>query len=199
MAIDKRHELLWAGVEKHVRANEQGVDPLLHEARNRPLDIAFDNSSCDNQFSPERVRRRLHLSPDFLSIGIGRVLKHPDDGGPRDGFVQDLELLWRQRTSEEGHARKVAARTRQAGYEAEADRVSAYFENDWNRRGRLFRRARRSVADAGDHGHPAANKVGRQRRQSLVLILRPAVFKRDVLAFDVAGLCQSAPDRIDAV
>ena len=102
-----------AGVEKHVRANEQGVDPLLHEARNRPLDIAFDNSSCDNQFSPERVRRRLHLSPDFLSIGIGRVLKHPDDGGPRDRFVQDLELLWRQRTSEEGHARKVDARTRQ--------------------------------------------------------------------------------------
>ena len=38
-----------------------------------------------------------------------------------------------------------------------------------------------------DHGHLAADQIGRQRRQPVVLALRPAIFDRDVAALDVAG------------
>ena len=38
-----------------------------------------------------------------------------------------------------------------------------------------------------DHGDPSANQIGRQLRQSIELILGPAVFDRHVLALDIAG------------
>ena len=47
------------------------------------------------------------------------------------------------------------------------------------------------LAGRGDHGDLAANQFGRQRRQSIHLILGPAVFDRYVLALDVAALLQA--------
>jgi len=44
-------------------------------------------------------------------------------------------------------------------------------------------------------GDPAANEVGRQRRQPIHLILGPAVFNRDVLALDIAGVLQALAER----
>ena len=44
---------------------------------------------------------------------------------------------------------------------------------------------------ADDHGHLPANQVGRQRRQTVGLILRPAIFDRDVLALDIACFLQA--------
>ena len=46
-----------------------------------------------------------------------------------------------------------------------------------------------------DHGHLTADQIGRQRRQSIVLALGPAVFDRDVLALDIAGFVQALPER----
>ena len=46
--------------------------------------------------------------------------------------------------------------------------------------------AAQPVAD--DHGHPPADQFGRQRRQPIVLIVRPAVFDRDVPALDDSRL-----------
>ena len=43
----------------------------------------------------------------------------------------------------------------------------------------------------GDHGDLPANQFGRQRRQPIDLTLRPAVFDRDVLALDIAGVLQA--------
>jgi hypothetical protein len=42
-----------------------------------------------------------------------------------------------------------------------------------------------------DHGDPSANQLGRQRRQPVKLILRPAVLDRHVLALDIAGVFQA--------
>ena len=42
-----------------------------------------------------------------------------------------------------------------------------------------------------DHGHLAADQIGRHRRQPIVLTFRPAVFDRDVVALDIAGLVQT--------
>ena len=46
-------------------------------------------------------------------------------------------------------------------------------------------------AGRGDHGDLPANQIGRQRRQSIELILGPAVYDRHVLALDIAGLLQA--------
>ena len=47
------------------------------------------------------------------------------------------------------------------------------------------------LAERGDHGDPSANEVSRQLRQPIELILRPAVFDRDVLALDIAGVFEA--------
>ena len=52
-------------------------------------------------------------------------------------------------------------------------------------------------ADRGDHGDLPANQFGRQRRQPIDLILRPAVFDRHILALDIAG-SPSGPGEIRA-
>ena len=76
------------------------------------------------------------------------------------------------------------------------DRVAADREDDRNRRGRrLCRQCRRSTADGDDHAHLTADQIGRQRRQSIVLALRPAIFDRHILALDIAGFFQALAER----
>jgi hypothetical protein len=41
----------------------------------------------------------------------------------------------------------------------------------------------------------SANEISRQRRQTIVLIPRIAIFERDVLALDVAGFAQPLLNR----
>ena len=50
---------------------------------------------------------------------------------------------------------------------------------------------RRSELRRDDHGDLSANQFGRQRRQSIDLILGPAVFDRYVLALDIAGVLEA--------
>ena len=58
-----------------------------------------------------------------------------------------------------------------------------------------FAARRRREARRGDHGDLTADQIGRQRRQPVVLTLRPAVFDRDVLALDEAGFLQALAER----
>jgi hypothetical protein len=46
-----------------------------------------------------------------------------------------------------------------------------------------------------NHGHLTMNQFGREHGQSIVLALRPAVFDRDVLAFDEACFLQALSER----
>src|SRR5262245_44836293 len=43
--------------------------------------------------------------------------------------------------------------------------------------------------------HPTTYQFGRERRQQVILPVRPAVFDRYVLAIDVTDLLQSVPER----
>src|SRR5262249_47875775 len=63
------------------------------------------------------------------------------------------------------------------------------------RRRRLCCNRRRAVCH--DHGHLAANQIGGQYRQSIVVTLGPAVFDDDVLVFDGAGLRQALAEGCD--
>jgi hypothetical protein len=65
------------------------------------------------------------------------------------------------------------------------DRLFEGEEDDGDRRGG---RHRRRVADGGDYGDRSANQFGCQRRHSIELILRPAIYDRYVLAIDIAAV-----------
>jgi hypothetical protein len=107
--------------------------------------------------------------------------------------VQQFKSLCDHFGREEAYARKVATRAFEAPDKAEIDRVATGHKNDWDRFGRCFGRKRgRCGPRCGDHGHRAANQVGGQPRQAIVLTLGPAVFDRYVSALDVACFGQAS-------
>jgi hypothetical protein len=83
----------------------------------------------------------------------------------------------------------------EAGDKTQCDRVTAGVKYDRYRRGRCLRRHRCGAADGYDHGYAAADQIGRERRQPINLIFRPAVFDRHVLALDIAGFLQALEKR----
>src|SRR5262249_41171431 len=55
------------------------------------------------------------------------------------------------------------------------------------------------VRQCHDDRHLTADQVGRQFRQSIVVITRPTIFERDVAALDKAGFVEGLAERIDKV
>ena len=73
----------------------------------------------------------------------------------------------------DAHASEVAARSVEAGNKPTLDRIEPAEKNDRNRRGcRLGYLSRGPIR--GNHGHLPTNKVGGQRRQSIVLDCPPS-------------------------
>ena len=71
-------------------------------------------------------------------------------------------------------------------------RVGTGLEHNWNRCGRRFGCQCDCRAAAGcDHRDRAADQLGGERRQSVQLIFCPAIFDRDISAFDIAGVGQT--------
>ena len=101
------------------------------------------------------------------------------------------ELLGRQIDPEKAHPGDVPARPVEARHDACPDWVPAIDEDDGNGRRRRLGRKCRGVGVGNDHRDPAANQIGRQRGQSIILFLRPAVFDHHVPALDVAGFVQA--------
>ena len=110
--------------------------------------------------------------------------------------MQQLQLLRRELSSVEGRTRDIAARPVEAGDEAELHRIAGGREDDWNRRGcRLGGQRRDGAAARVNDRHLAANQIGRQRRQAIILTLRPAVFDADIAVLDIAGVVQALAER----
>jgi hypothetical protein len=55
----------------------------------------------------------------------------------------------------------------------------------------LWRRAREGCRLPGEDGNLAANQIGYQRRQPIIVTVRPAVFDCHILCLDIAGFIQS--------
>ena len=120
------------------------------------------------------------------AAGIGRVDEHGHDGRRGDQLVQQFQSLRRYLHVQLGHARDVGRRSVQAGDEADLHGIApvvktmgivvvaafaARPQEYWSRRSRP----------------PCDEPVGRQRRQSIILAFRPAIFDRHVPALDIAG------------
>jgi hypothetical protein len=74
--------------------------------------------------------------------------------------------------------------------------IAADTEHDWDGGGRSLRRKSRRRAGCDDHGHSKLDEVNRQRRQSISLVSRPAIFNHNVAAFNVAGFVQAPPETV---
>jgi hypothetical protein len=72
-------------------------------------------------------------------------------------------------------------------------------EDDRNRAGRRLGRERAGGRGRREHAYPALNEIGEQRRQPVVLPLRPAKLDRDIAALDVAGIAQALAESVDQV
>ena len=166
--------------------------PVARNGREGGVDLAFGAGVRDMKLQPERARRLLHLLDFGRRSGIVRVDQTGDRGRLRHQLAQQSQPLRDQLRGQSGDAGDVAARPVEAGDEAELDRIAAGLEHDRNRRGRrLGREAGSGAAGGGDHGNRPADQFGGQRRQPIVLALRPAVFDRDVLALGIAGFAQA--------
>jgi hypothetical protein len=145
----------------------------------------------DNDLLPEHARRRKRVVQHLLAHHSSYIGKIADGCRSGDHLAQKLEPLCGQLSSEEGHSGDVAARPVEAGDQAQPHRIGAEHEDDWYRRGGGLCRERWSGAAAcDDQGHLTASQIGRQFRQPIGLIVRPAIFDRHILALDVAGLFQ---------
>ena len=105
-------------------------------------------------------------------------------------LVQQLQPLCSQVVREKDHGRDVAARMVEVGDEAGFDRIAPGQDHHRDRRGRCVNRKRRSAV-GDDHSHLPTNQITCQSRQPISLIVGPAVFDHDVLAFGVACFLQA--------
>src|SRR5207248_4157762 len=86
-----------------------------------------------------------HRSNRVPQTGCGRTRDIPparEEGGRGRGRTGGRWLAW---------GGEIAARPREAGNQAQFDRVGADGKYNWDRRGRAFRRERHSVAERGAH------------------------------------------------
>jgi hypothetical protein len=80
----------------------------------------------------------------------------------------------------------VAARSRQAGDQAGADRVSSRREHNRNDRRRLLGSQDHASARRDNNNNPALDELGRNLSGALAATLRPAILDRDSTTLDPA-------------
>src|SRR5262245_34229886 len=106
--------------------------------------------------------------------------------------MQQLQPLRRDLIAQGSNAGQIAAGPAQAGNQPKCDRIGPGHKYDRNGCRRRLRRSRaRNAAERRNDVDLPASPFGGQPRQSIVVALRPPIFNRQVLAFDIAGLAQA--------
>ena len=131
---------------------------------------------------------------------IGGIDEGGNAGHAGDQLAQELQPLRHQFADDEIDAGEVTSGSREAGHQSEPDGVLGHGEHDWNGRGRrLDGDGWSGSAMRDDDRDLPANKIGRQPRQPVELVLGPAVFDRDVLAFDIPCVLQALAKSAQAI
>ena len=140
------------------------------------------------ELEPEGTSRCLQLlRVDFGKSGVGWVDEQSHDARRGDQLVQQLQPFWRYLHVRLGHACGIAARPIKAADEVELHRIADGGEDNGNRSVRRLCRERRRSASRGNHGHLTMNQIRHHRRQPITSTLRPAVFDRNVPAFNITN------------
>src|SRR5262249_2294251 len=107
-------------------------------------------------------------------------------------LTQQLQPLRRQINCEKSDAGEVAARPGEARDQTAPGRIVPDRKDDGDCRGRrLGRECTQRASACDDHGDVAADQFARQRRQPVQFVVSPAVFDREVLALDIAGVLEA--------
>ncbi len=146
----------------------------------RGFDLALGAGFQDRELHPLHARCVLHVSRDPLHLQIARAYQQSDHAGLRHQLGQQLQSLEGQLGEHEADARARAARPGETGDEAGRNRVGADDEDNRDRRGCALRRERRLVAGRDDQINLAADEVGGQFGQPIIVTLRPTIFDRQV-------------------
>ena len=178
--------------EKGVGADEKRVGPLAHKRREGHIDLAAGAGVEDLDLQPHGASSRLHVSQRGLRsralagltstatrVAAGTSSRRSSSRFATNSAVKKLMPV----RLPPGRAR-LATRPSLTGSSATPKTMGIVV---------VAALAANAAATSarGDHGNPSANQFGRQRRQPIELILGPAVFDRDVLALDIAGVFEA--------
>ena len=106
--------------------------------------------------------------------------------------MQQLKPLWSELGADQGDPGGIPARPIETGDMTHSDGIGRGSEDDRNDLGGRDRRPGGDVAAAGqDDRDLAADEIGRQCRQPIVLTLGPAIFDGQVAALDEARVAQA--------
>ncbi len=187
----RRNHLRAPEIEERVCGHDQRVDLLLDQLVEGGFERMVGSRILENDPASQLVGRRLQLHRVGVDARAARIDQHADHAGARLDLQQQFHSLDVELRRQPGHACGVAARPVEAGDQAAFHRVCDGGENDRDGVGGFFRGKRRYRTSGGnDHPDIIADQLSGKRGKPVVAIVRCAIFDRDGLAFDVAGLGQ---------
>ena len=167
----------------------------LDEGREGGVDLAFGAGLQKIELHPLRARRFLHVSIMRSACGLfgftSRAITpacgtSSDSSSSRLGISSAVSMLTPVRLPP-GRAR-LATRPAPTGSPPPMKTIGIVEVA-------LFAASAAAVPPCHDHVDLAADEVGGQCGQPIIVALRPAVFDRHVLSLDVAGFAQSLAER----
>jgi hypothetical protein len=172
----ERHDLIASADEIGVGADQDRRDLPLRKHHERRIDLALVARIHNVDLLPQRPRCGMHV----VQLGGNRwsvwVDEHADQRRGGDQFMQQCQPFAPHLADEDADSGGVAAGPVEAGDEAKLHRVFGADENDWDDRGCCLCRKRRALtAGGGNHRNADFSKIDRQRRQSIVMTLGPAL------------------------
>ena len=192
IAFGQGNDLFAAVVKHHIGGYDEPACARLDQSRKGRVDLSFACSLEDVQRQPNPTGRLLDLRYLRLGSRPGRIDENRDGFCRGSQLAQDSHPLCRKLGADVCDARDIAARMVEALNQAQLHGVGPVFE-DYRYRGgrRLCCQCDGRVTTGRYHGHRAANEVCDQRGQPIKVVFYPAIFDRDVSAFDIAGLTEA--------
>jgi hypothetical protein len=93
--------------------------------------------------------------------------------------------------AQRSHAREIAAGLVEAGDQSHLDRIGGYVKGDWNRRACSLGGQCGGGTPGRNHTDLTLNQVGRQRPQSVVVAVVPAIFDGHIAPLHIAYCAQA--------
>jgi hypothetical protein len=155
--------------------------------------VYFERVQCD----AERGGRRLHVLEGAAHRRIS-CCEHGNAGEEAgQQLLQQLQPFLLHLEGERGKAGDVSAWTGQVRDNADTYRIADRPHDDRDRGRCAFSGKGRRRAPGDNDVDGQRNKLGGQRGVTFVPVLRPAIFKLQILSFDIAPLAQTLAQALD--
>jgi hypothetical protein len=191
----QRRELFGPPRVESTAAYQYCTNALLRKTGEGCFEIAVGFRIHNNKLQAQPARRHLQVCDDGWGARKGWVRENANRASAGCQLAEQLQLFGRQLGRQTGTARDIRARPVKAGDKTQYDRVTASTKNNGYGRGRCLRHDRCTGAGSYDYRDAAADEIGCEYRQPIVLVLRKSILDHHVLALDIAGFLQTLEDR----